>query len=317
MVDESQIDREMSCLKTSLNPAFLQRTGAPVYLYLSPQTSVQALSFANGIPPFDQLLLPPPPVLLRIFDIDIEKGGEVTKEMIALIVEWSPANIDARYRAALQELEGLKSQDSGKELRDSETDVNYAHEAIWYSLSSKEQVAFATVEGSMAKSLEWDTKPRLLAAVGFTLSGTETSAKQPITAGKKAASASDSKGKEIRRGASTQLARWPVLALDNPATAEISKCKLLRYHFDIDILGVRFLPTSQADQLSEYILQVSAFWQGKAKDLQLALSSSDFPAPNVIARFSETEPVRGLADTLVPVLKQLCFPSMDRCCQTC
>lgn len=308
MVDESQIDREMSCLKTSLNPAFLQRTGAPVYLYLSPQTSVQALSFANGIPPFDQLLLPPPPVLLRLFDIDIEKGGEVTKEMIALIVEWSPKNIDARYRAALQELEGLRSQDNDKELRNSETDVNYAHEAIWYSLSSKEQVAFATVEGSMAKSLEWDTKPRLLAAVGFTLGGTETSTKQPILAGKKAASASESKGKEMRREASTQLAHWPVLALDNPATVEVSKCKLLRYHFDIDILGVRFLPTSQADQLSEYILQVSAFWQGKAKDLQLALSSSDFPAPNVIARFSETEPVRRLADTLILVLKQFCFP---------
>ncbi|CDI73909.1 C2 domain-containing protein, related [Eimeria praecox] len=343
MVDEQSIDREMSCLKTSLNPAFLQRTAAPVYLYLSPQTNVQSVALAQGLPPFSQLLLPPPPVLLRLFDIDIGKGGEVEKEMIALAIEWSPANLDVRYRAALQKVnsegyrgnqgnetqlkdivtdvnyaheaiwyslanrdldmryraalqkvdsEGYRgNQGNEMQLKDIVTDVNYAHEAIWYSLANREQAKFTAVEESVATSLEWDAKPRLLAAVGFAMNGfgkTPNRQKRPATtADSRNQGALDDK----KPWAIPRVAPWPVLALDNPAYVEASECPLLKYHFDVDILGIRCLPDSPAVQgNSELVLQVSAFWQGSAKDLQLSLSSSDFPGPNVVARFSETEP---------------------------
>ncbi|CDJ50656.1 C2 domain-containing protein, putative [Eimeria brunetti] len=298
MVDEQQIDREMSCLKTSLNPAFLQRTIAPVYLYLSPQTNVQSVALADGLPPFNQLLLPPPPVLLRLFDIDIEKGGEVVKEMIALAVEWSPANLDMRYRTALQK---LKSEGSGgsrsngkQQLTEAVTDVNYAHEAIWYALANREQASFTAVEESVATTLEWDAKPRLLAAVGFAMNGASKSTNQRLGTATTAAKQQHRKqtnAEENIQWVVPPVAPWPVLALDNPAYVKASNCPLLKYHFDVDVLGIRCLPNSPAEQGgSELVLQVSAFWQGSAKDLQLALSSSDFPGPNVVARFSETEP---------------------------
>ncbi|CDJ35979.1 LOW QUALITY PROTEIN: uncharacterized protein EMH_0049010 [Eimeria mitis] len=295
MVEEQCIDREMSCLKTSLNPAFLQRTAVPVYLYISPHANVETVTLSGGLPPFTQLLLPPPPIVLRLFDIDIEKGGEVAKEMIALAIEWSPANLDERYRAAIQKLNSESSRErmgNGKQLTESVTDVNYAHEAVWYALANREQATFTAVEESMAKSLEWDAKPRLLAAVGFALNGIGESHSQPPS--KKSPIAGHRRQTDVddkKVGIIPQVASWPVLALDNPAYVKASNCPLLKYHFDVDVLGIRCLPNSPAQQGgSELVLQVSAFWQGSAKDLQLTLSSSDFPGPNVVARFSETEP---------------------------
>lgn len=306
MVDESLIDREMSCLK-SLNPAFLNRAVAPVFQYLGPAANAKEFALADGIPPFDRLFLPVPPVLVRIFDIDIGKGDEVFKEMIGVIVEWSPANLDLRYKTIMQEQTALDKHHSRRgdatckgtgatlssenKVAGFETDVNYAHEAVWYSLVNNEQVTFGTVERSVAKSLEWDMKPRLLAAVGFALEGVDESTMKHLEETEAAALANELDTARKTRTRVSSSVPWPVVPLDSPA-GTASRCNLLRYHFDIDILGLRFLPTAHIDQTTELVLQVSAFWQGRAADLQLALSSSDYSGPNVLARLSEAEPVR-------------------------
>lgn len=303
MVDESLIDREMSCLKTSLNPAFLNRSVAPTFLYLGLRTTAKELPATDGLPPFNELLLPVPPVLLRLFDIDIDKKGEVVKEMIAVVVDWDPANLDSRSETVIKDLVTFerhylpasigKGMDTAahceRGLPGSGTDVNYAHEAVWYSLVSSEQVRFSTVERSAAKSLEWDSKPRLLAAFGFALDGVSKSMRE-IVEQVESEAILDSKEDTLRR--SSPAVPRPVLALDNLAAVTASGCKLLKYHFDIDILGVRFLPSAKIDQTSEFMLQLCAFWQGSASGLQLALSPCDTPGPNIVAKLSDTEPVR-------------------------
>ncbi|PFH31705.1 C2 domain-containing protein [Besnoitia besnoiti] len=52
----------------------------------------------SGLPDFGSLLLPPPPIVTRIFDIDIGDKGEIEKEMISVVVDWDPANMDERQR---------------------------------------------------------------------------------------------------------------------------------------------------------------------------------------------------------------------------
>ncbi|KAL8454457.1 hypothetical protein Emed_000178 [Eimeria media] len=328
MVDESLIDREMSCLKSSLNPAFLNRTVAPVYLYLSPGKNAKQLSGGEEIPPFEHLFLPVPPVLVRLFDVDIGKKGEVIKEMMAVVVDWDPANLDSRFKAYGSELaaiekkhvsagavkggggmEGAEAQSSG-----SHTDVNYAHEAVWYSLVNNEQVRFSTAERSVARSLEWDTKPRLLGAFGFSLSGLNEGMKKHLEDAQAAVSPDGANGaRQTFNSVDAPTVQWPVVALDSLSAASTTRCKLLRYHFDVDVLGVRFLSTDEIEDTSDLLLQLSAFWQGRTTDLQLVLSPADSSGPNVVALLSETEPVRHLTTmcclSLLIVFKVHGFPS--------
>ncbi|KAL8269292.1 hypothetical protein Esti_006782 [Eimeria stiedai] len=301
MVDESLIDREMSCLKSSLNPAFLNRTVAPVYLYLSPGKNAKELTGGDEIPPFEHLFLPVPPVLVRLFDVDIGKKGEVIKEMMAVVVDWDPANLDSRFKAYGSELAAIEKEHvsagavEGKaraktQSSDSHTDVNYAHEAVWYSLVNNEQVRFSTAERSVARSLEWDTKPRLLGAFGFSLSGLNEGMKQHLEDAQAAVSPDGpTLPRQTFNVVATPTVQWPVVALDSLAAASTTRCKLLRYHFDVDVLGVRFLSTELEDA-SDLLLQLSAFWQGRTTDLQLVLSPADSSGPNVVALLSETEP---------------------------
>ncbi|KAL8431852.1 hypothetical protein ACSSS7_004981 [Eimeria intestinalis] len=306
MVDESLIDREMSCLKSSLNPAFLNRTVAPVYLYLSPGKNARHLSGGGEIPPFEHLFLPIPPVLVRLFDVDIGKKGEVIKEMMAVVVDWDPANLDSRFKAYGSELAAIEKEhvsagavrseggkaETGAQTSDSPTDVNYAHEAVWYSLVNNEQIRYSTAERSVARSLDWDTKPRLLGAFGFSVSGLNEGMKKHLEDAHAAASPDGAtRPHRTFNGMATPTIQWPVVALDSLAAASTTRCKLLRYHFDVDILGVRFLSTDELEDTSELLLQLSAFWQGRTTDLQLVLSPADSSGPNVVALLSETEPV--------------------------
>lgn len=302
LLDESLIDSQMKCLKTSLNPAFLNRTLAPVHLYLSPRADTKDLAFGDDMPPPDQLFLPLPPILLRIFDIDIGELGEVEKEMIALVVDWSPANLDLRYRNVIKAGEAARfvkaylADTGGTAFREHSsvsfsTDVNFAHEAIWYSLVNNEQIKFTAVEKSVAKSIEWDAKPRLLAAVGFTSKSADKVMTQCLD---EANTAHTWKSAGTTSGVQSDIPlamRWPVVALDSPAAAEALGCKLLMYHFDVDILGLRFLPTCKIDDTSDFVLQASGFWKRRATDVRLALSASDFPGPNVVGRYTEKEVV--------------------------
>ncbi|KAL8441927.1 hypothetical protein Emag_006805 [Eimeria magna] len=305
MVDESFIDREMSCLKSSLNPAFLNRTVAPVYLYLSPGKNARQLSGEDEIPPFEHLFLPVPPVLVRLFDVDIGKKGEVIKEMMAVVVDWDPANLDSRFKAYGSELAAIEKkhvstgavkggggmEEAETQGSGSHTDVNYAHEAVWYSLVNNEQVRFSTAERSVARSLEWDTKPRLLGAFGFSVGGLNEGMKKHLEDAQAAVSPDGAmRARQTLSSVATPTVQWPVVALDSLAAASTTRCKLLRYHFDVDVLGVRFLSTDEVEDTSDLLLQLSAFWQGRTTDLQLVLSPADSSGPNVVALLSETEP---------------------------
>ncbi|KAL8427755.1 hypothetical protein Efla_004087 [Eimeria flavescens] len=304
MVDEGLIDREMRCLKSSLNPAFLNRTAAPVYLYLSPGRNARELTASDGIPSFEQLFLPVPPVLLRLFDIDIGKKGEVVKEMMAVVVDWDPANLDSRFKAYSRDLAAIEHShvssgvvkgvqamaDRDVECAGSRTDVNYAHEAVWYSLVNNEQIRFSTAERSVAQSLEWDTRPRLLGAFGFALSGINEGMKKHLEDAHRTTLLTSTADPHELIGCDPSAVSWPVLALDSLDVVQTTKCKLLRYHFDVDILGIRFVTTERAEQTSDLLLQLSAFWQGRSTGLQLILSPCDSSGPNVVALLSEKEP---------------------------
>ncbi|CBZ49741.1 hypothetical protein NCLIV_002280 [Neospora caninum Liverpool] len=165
---------------------------------------------AGSMPNFGDLLLPPPPIVVRLFDIDVLESGELEKELISIVVDWDPANLDERQRIVGDLLrsqepghrtlrqrpserrgDGLedggentshsagaqREANAGREV-DSKTDPNFANEAIWYSLQDNEQLPFDVLERSVTLSNAWRTKPRLLASVGFSASACSPLAEQ-------------------------------------------------------------------------------------------------------------------------------------------
>ncbi|KEP61237.1 UNVERIFIED_CONTAM: C2 domain-containing protein [Hammondia hammondi] len=241
-VPERHIDKELKILGSTANPSFLARTAVPVFLYTAPLLDSKALGPHSGeetaeasgarsrgdapfslessststdrclsvppspkrasIPRFEDLLLPPPPIVVRLFDIDVLESGDLEKELISIVVDWDPANLDERQRTVgyllrhqearppkLRQVSceggGDEREDHGKRLNasggahrgpreereeDSPTDPNFDNEPVWYSLQDNQQLSFDVLERSVTLTNAWRAKPRLLASVGFSAS---------------------------------------------------------------------------------------------------------------------------------------------------
>nr|CAJ20272.1 hypothetical protein TgIa.0170 [Toxoplasma gondii RH] len=241
-VPERRIDKELKILGSTANPSFLARTAVPVFLYMAPSLNSKALGPRSGqetaeasgarsrgdasvslessstitdrslavpaspkrasMPCFVDLLLPPPPVVVRLFDIDVLESGDLEKKLISIVVDWDPANLDERQRTVGDHLRhqeatppklrqvsceggGDEREDRGKRLNasggahrdpreereeDSQTDPNFDNEPVWYSLQDNQQLSFDVLERSVNLTNTWRAKPRLLASVGFSAS---------------------------------------------------------------------------------------------------------------------------------------------------
>lgn len=269
----------------------------------------------RGLPAFDDLALPPPPIVVRLFDIDIGSKGEIEKEMMSIVVDWDPANLDKRQREFgdslfQQEVEHLKlGSDVGKKGASSSqtrrTDPNFANEAVWYSLLDNEQLAFDAVERSFTLGASWQGKPRLLASVGFASSAcsayAESLVRETDDAWRNAVAAFyATPSKQWAMVFSPPRPEWPVVRLTDPKLVEAESFKLLYYEIDLDILGLRILDSGGLDPGTDYVLRISSFWpDDPAKPLEFLISCDDFPGPNVVSQFSENPVREGLTAELL------------------